>query len=87
MKPFIRIGDSTDHGGIVTGGSSTDLADQKSIACVGDAVTCPIPGHGPTVITAGDSTVLINGRAAAREGDSCACGAKLIATQRGSGTA
>jgi len=80
MKPFIRIDTPTDHGGIVTGGSSTDLADQKPIACVVDTVTCPIRGHGPAVITTGDSTVLINGRAAAREGGLYACGTKLIAT-------
>lgn len=86
MKPLIRLGDSTDHGGVVVSASSTDLVDGKPIACVGDTVTCPIKGHGSTVITTGDPTTVINGKAAAREGDQCGCGARLLASQGASGT-
>lgn len=86
MKPFIRLGDSTDHGGMVVSASSTDLVYGKPIARVGDTVTCPIPGHGPTVISTGDPTTVINGKAAARQDDQCACGARLLASQGTSGT-
>ena len=86
MKPFISLGDSTDHGGVVITASSPDLVGGKPIARVGDFVTCPIDGHGTTVIVTGDPTTLIDGKAAARQDDLCACGARLIPSQSTSGT-
>ena len=80
-RPFIVIGDSTDHGGTVTGAAGTTETHGKRIARVGDEVTCPIPGHGTTVITTGDPTMIIDGKPAARHGDKCACGATLISSQ------
>lgn len=61
MKPLTRLGDSTDHGGVVITAASPDLIEGKPIFRVGDTVTCPIDGHGTTVITTGDPTTLING--------------------------
>ena len=81
MKPFIRLGDATDHGGVVISASSPNLIYGKPVARVGDTVTCPIDGHGPTVIVIGDPTTLIDGKPVARHGDLCACGARLIASQ------
>lgn len=86
MRAYIRVGDPTDHGGVVISGSSTYLIDGKPIARVGDTVTCPEHGHGPTVITTGDPNTLVDGKPAAREGDLCACGAHLVATQGASVT-
>jgi uncharacterized Zn-binding protein involved in type VI secretion len=80
-QPFIVIGDQTDHGGQVVEGSPTSTTGGKSIARVGDRVTCPKHNHGPTTIVSGDETMLIDGRPAARHGDKCACGATLIASQ------
>lgn len=81
-KPFIVIGDKTDHGGVVIQGSPTTNAGGKMIARVGDKVTCPIQGHGGvTVIVSGDPTCIIDGMPAARMGDKTACGATLIASQ------
>lgn len=81
-RPFIVIGDVTDHGGKVVAGSPTTDTNGKRIARVGDQVTCPKKGHGgTTVIASGDPTVIIDGRPAARHGDVTACGAKLISTQ------
>ncbi|WP_292933624.1 PAAR domain-containing protein [Noviherbaspirillum sp.] len=81
-RPFIVIGDSTDHGGKVVGGAATTDTHGKRIARVGDKVTCPKKGHGgTTVIVSGDPTVIIDGSPAARHGDKTACGAVLIATQ------
>jgi uncharacterized Zn-binding protein involved in type VI secretion len=85
MRPFIRLGDSTNHGGVVISASSSRIVLGKGIARVGDTVTCPLPGHGSTVIVSGDTNALIDGRAAARHGDQCACGATLIASQGQSG--
>jgi uncharacterized Zn-binding protein involved in type VI secretion len=81
-KPFILIGDKTDHGGVVIEGSPTTDAAGKAIARVGDKVSCPKRGHGgTTTIVTGDPTCIIDGKAAARHGDKTACGATLISTQ------
>jgi uncharacterized Zn-binding protein involved in type VI secretion len=80
-RPFIVIGDPTDHGGVVVGASGTTETHGKRIARVGDQVTCPKKGHGTTVIVSGDPTMIIDGMPAARHGDKCACGATLIASQ------
>lgn len=86
-RPFIVIGDQTDHGGIVVGASGTTITHGKRIARVGDQVTCPKKGHGTTVIVSGDAAMIIDGMPAARHGDKCACGATLIASQSVSTTA
>jgi uncharacterized Zn-binding protein involved in type VI secretion len=81
QRPFIVLGDATDHGGIVIGASQVSLTHGKPIARVGDQVTCPRRGHGTTVIVTGDPTMIIDGSPAARHGDRCACGAILISGQ------
>lgn len=80
-RPFIVLGDRTDHGGVVIEASMMSDTHGKGIARVGDQVTCPIPGHGATVIVSGDPTMIIDGKPAARHGDKCACGATLISGQ------
>lgn len=87
MRPFIVVGDMTDHGGTVVGSTPTSDTHGKRLARVGDLVTCPKKGHGgTTVIVTGDPTMIIDGKPAARHGDKCACGATLISTQAVSGT-
>lgn len=80
-RPFIVLGDPTDHGGQVIEASMVSITHGKGIARVGDHVTCPKKGHGTTVIVTGDPTMIIDGKPAARHGDKCACGAMLISTQ------
>lgn len=80
-RPFIVVGDRTDHGGIVIGSTQTTDTHGMKIARIGDQVTCPKKGHGTTVIVTGDPTMIIDGAPAARHGDKCACGATLIASQ------
>lgn len=80
-RPFIVLGDQTDHGGVVIEASVMTDTHGKGIARVGDQVTCPKRGHGTTVIVTGDPTMIIDGKAAARHGDKCACGATLISSQ------
>ena len=86
-RPFIVLGDPTDHGGVVVEASGVTDTHGKRIARVGDQVTCPRRGHGTTVIVSGDPTMIIDGKPAARHGDKCACGATLIASQAVSTTA
>jgi uncharacterized Zn-binding protein involved in type VI secretion len=81
-KPFIVVGDKTDHGGVVVAGSAATTIDGKPIARVGDKVTCPRRGHGGmTVIASGDPTCVVDGQPAARHGDKTACGATLLSSQ------
>lgn len=82
--PLIRLGDSTSHGGKVVGASGHTDSDGKQVARVGDAVTCPRKGHGTNSIASGDPTLLIDGKPAARHGDTTACGATLISSQQAS---
>ncbi len=81
MRPFIVIGDRTDHGGMVIGSTMTTDTHGKRLARVGDQVTCPKKGHGTTVIVTGDPTMIVDGAPVARHGDKCACGATLISSQ------
>lgn len=81
-RPFILLGDKTNHGGVVITASETSDCDGKGIARIGDQVTCPQKGHGSvTTIVTGDPTATIDGKSAARHGDKTACGATLIASQ------
>ncbi len=85
MRPFIVVGDPTDHGGVVIGSTQTTDTFGKRLARVGDQVTCPKKGHGTTVIVTGDPTMIVDGAPVARHGDKCACGATLISSQVVSG--
>lgn len=80
MPPAARVGDTSNHGGTITGpGVSTVLISKKLAAVAGDMHICSLPpnGHQPTasVFPSGSSTVLISGRPALRTTDSCICGA------------
>lgn len=81
VRPFIVLGDQTDHGGVVIEASVMTDTHSKGIARVGDQVTCPKRNHGTTVIVTGDPTMIIDGKPAARHGDTCACGTTLISSQ------
>ena len=80
MPPAARVGDVSNHGGVITGpGEATVLIGGMPAAVVGDNHVCPLPpsGHQPTSspFPAGSATVLIAGRPALRTTDACVCGA------------
>ena len=80
-RPFIVLGDTTDHGGeVIEAAGSTDTHG-KRLARVGDKVHCPKRGHNTTEIVSGDPTMVIDGKAVARHGDKTSCGATLISSQ------
>jgi len=81
MPAMIVLGDKTDHGGEVIEASGVTDTHGKGIARVGDKVYCPKKGHGTTVITTGDNTMIIDGRAVAYHGCKTSCGATLISSQ------
>lgn len=78
--PLIRLGDKTSHGGAVMEASKHSDIAGIGIARMGDKVSCPIHGNG--TIASGDSTMIVDGKPAARHGDKTACGAVLIAGQQ-----
>lgn len=80
MPPAARVGDVSNHGGVITGpGVMTVLVGGMPAAVAGDLHVCsiPPPAHAPTVspFPMGSATVLIGGRPALRTTDPCACGA------------
>lgn len=81
MPAMIVLGDKIDHGGEVIEASGATDTHRKQIARVGDKVYCPRKGHGTTVITTGDITMVIDGRAVAYHGCKTSCGATLISSQ------
>ncbi|WP_081933869.1 PAAR domain-containing protein [Massilia sp. 9096] len=86
---FIVVGDSTDHGGKVTSGSSVRTIDGVPIARLGDKVDCPqhYPGgkpHGLNQIVSAHPTIKVDGVPVAVEGCVTECGCKLIGSKRAS---
>lgn len=80
MPAAARAGDTSTHGGTITGpGIATVLIGGMPAAVVGDMHVCSLPpsGHQPTVSSfpAGSGTVFIGGKPALRVGDMCICGA------------
>jgi uncharacterized Zn-binding protein involved in type VI secretion len=80
-RPFILLGDTTDHGGVVIEASGSFNMGGKGFARVGDKVSCPQRGHSNVTIVSGDTTMIVDGQPLARHGDKTSCGATLIASQ------
>jgi uncharacterized Zn-binding protein involved in type VI secretion len=78
-----RVGDQTNHGGVVTGpGIATVKIGGMPAATLGDQHTCSIPPPPPhptvTPFTMGSASVKIGGKPALRTNDLCGCGASVI---------
>lgn len=80
LKPVIRKGDTTTHGGMVLEGIDTYPVLGVPVACVGHLVSCP-KCLGTYPIVEGVATFTIDGKKPAVEGMKTACGASLIASQ------
>lgn len=79
-KGLVLLGDKTTHGGQVISASSTMVVNGKKVALVGDKVSCPIKGHGMTVILEGASDFISDGKPVAVNGSRCGCGCQLISS-------
>ncbi|NML32738.1 PAAR domain-containing protein [Paraburkholderia antibiotica] len=81
MKNFVRLGDSTDHGGKVITASKKIRMRGRFVARKGDEVTCPKhPDVRPNLITEGDAKANDNGIPLARDGHHAMCGCRLISS-------
>jgi uncharacterized Zn-binding protein involved in type VI secretion len=79
MKKIVRLGDTTDHGGIVLDSISHTNLNGKPIAGKGNMVFCPLC-KGEFPIIEGSDTYRVNGVPVALDGMKTACGASLIAS-------
>lgn len=79
-RPFICLGDRTDHGGTVIEADMTFDVYGKPVALVGHKVVCR-KCRGTFPITTGTEDMSLCGMAVARHGDKTACGATLLASQ------
>jgi uncharacterized Zn-binding protein involved in type VI secretion len=81
MTDYIRLGDTTDHGGRVITASDTADYDGIPLARKGDLIECPLhPTVQPNVIIEGDETMDDEGRPLARAGHQATCGCHLISS-------
>lgn len=83
MTDFIRLGDTTDHGGKVISASLTMSYDSIPVARKGDRITCPLhPQIQPNVIVEGDESITDDGVPVARHNHQGTCGCHLISSLR-----
>ena len=80
MPPAARVGDTTNHGGTITGpGVATVMIGGMPAAVAGDMHVCSLPpdSHQPTAsaFPSGSTSVMAGGRPVLRITDSCICGA------------
>lgn len=85
MRGVICVGDKNSGGGTVFAGSNSMRFGGVCVAREGDPVSCPVPGHGRTVIAEGHSALRDNGAPVAFEGHRCACGCVLISSMINAG--
>jgi uncharacterized Zn-binding protein involved in type VI secretion len=81
MSAFIREGDTTNHGGKVLNCSPDHQVDGRSIARLGDMVSCPKCGGVYPIVQILPRGMTMDGKPPAFEGDKTACGASLLASQ------
>jgi uncharacterized Zn-binding protein involved in type VI secretion len=77
-RGLVVIGDKTTHGGEVISASAKYTVNGKSVALVGDKISCPIPGHGTNLIVEGAPNRMINGIAVVIDGCKCQCGCHVL---------
>lgn len=80
MKGVILLGDVTTNGGRVITASAKMTVHGKSVALVGDLVSCPIKGHGISAILDGSTTFIHEGKAIAVHGSRCGCGCQVLSS-------
>jgi uncharacterized Zn-binding protein involved in type VI secretion len=78
QQPVARLGDTSDHGGVIISAGSKYRCDGILVARVGDLHSCPIPGHGITAITTGSGKVKSEGQFVAAITSATGCGATII---------
>lgn len=78
MAQFVRLGDTSDHGGEMVSASATIIINGLPVCIDKDIHSCPILGHGDTEVT-GTAGPENNGIPYIRTGDKAGCGAVITA--------
>ena len=73
---IVVVGDGHTHGGFVLAGSPSRKINGHPIACMGDAVSCPL--HGISRISQVRGLYKVDGVPGAASGDATECGAVLM---------
>jgi uncharacterized Zn-binding protein involved in type VI secretion len=76
--PVARIGDKSDHGGVIITSCQKTKAEGPLVARVNDLHSCPIEGHGITPIITGSPNHIVEGQKTARSTSITGCGASII---------
>ncbi|MFV7281021.1 PAAR domain-containing protein [Citrobacter cronae] len=79
-KGFVLLGDKTTHGGSVISASSTMFVQGKTVALLGDMVSCPIPFHGVNPIIEGSPEWFSDGKPIVVDGCHSLCGCQVISS-------
>jgi len=82
--PVVRLGDQSNHGGVMITAGSQHVAGGIEVCVVGSLHSCPIPNHGVTPIVTGSPAFKSGGQLVARGdgagGSVTGCGAIPIGT-------
>jgi len=68
-KPQARLGDISNHGGVIITSAALTMVNGIPVARMGDLHSCPIKGHGVTPIVTGSFKTITEGKPNARIGD------------------
>lgn len=79
MPPVARLGDPSDHGGVIITASEDVFANGIGVCRLGDLHSCPLPDHGVTPLVTASATVIVDGVGCVRVGDIAGCGAAISA--------
>lgn len=77
MAKIVRLGDTSDHGGVMISAGSTVLVNGIPMCMDQDMHSCPIRGHGITPV-AGTASYKGAGKGGVKTGDKAGCGAVII---------
>ena len=76
-----RVGDVTDHLGVIVSGSPTVECDERPVARAGDTGICLLDDDdhpSPFIITSGSGTTYVENSPVAREGSTTSCGSIIV---------
>jgi uncharacterized Zn-binding protein involved in type VI secretion len=77
MTQIIRLGDPSDHGGVMVSATANFIINGKKVCINQNLHSCPKVGHGITPVTA-TASFTSNGLKVVQVGDVAECGAVLI---------
>lgn len=85
MGKIVRLGDTSDHGGVMISAGSTVRVNGIPMCVDQDMHSCPIKDHGITPVTGG-AGYRSNGRRGVKTGDVAGCGAVIVTGSEDSST-